>query len=97
MIIPNLSHEIVVAKVDKLVSDILDPNNRISIQQISEHLNLYYQPMTLLCNNDLLYVNSIKWFIGSCYIVCGHCYPHEITWDEGTTKNFFTGAKFLPV
>ena len=94
MIIPNLSHEMVVAKVDKLVSDILNPNNRISIQQISEHLNLYYQPMTLLCNNDLLYVNSIKWFIGSCYIVCGHCYPHEIIWDEGTTKKFLQALNF---
>lgn len=94
MIIPNLSHEVVVAKVDKLVSDIINPSTRISIQQISEQLNLYYQPMTLLYDNDLVYVNSIKWFIGSCHIVCGYCYPHEIIWDEAMTQRFLDTLKF---
>ena len=94
MIIPNLSHETVVAKVDKLVSDILTPNSSISIQQIIEQLNLYYRPMTFLLNDELVYTNSIKWFIGSCYIVCGHCYPNEIIWDEGTTKNFLQALNF---
>lgn len=94
MIIPNLSHETVVAKVDKLVSDILTPNSSISIQQIIEQLNLYYRPMIFLLNDELVYTNSIKWFIGSCYIVCGHCYPHEITWDEGTTKKFLQALNF---
>lgn len=88
MITPNLSHEIVVAKVDELVSHILNPNASIKIQQITEQLNLYYRPMTLLLNDELFYTNSIKWFIGSCYIVCGHYYPHEIIWHEGTTKKF---------
>lgn len=94
MIIPNLSHETVVAKVDKLVSDILTPNSSISIQQIIEQLNLYYRPMIFLLNDELVYTNSIKWFIGSCYIVCGHCYPHEIIWDEGTTKKFLQALNF---
>ncbi|WP_227679468.1 inovirus-type Gp2 protein [Psychrobacter immobilis] len=94
MIIPNLSHEMVVAKVDKLVSDILKPNTRISIQQINEQLNLYYQPMTLLYNNDLEYVNSIKWFIGSCYIVCDNYYPNEVIWDEATTQRFLQALIF---
>lgn len=84
----NLTHEVVVAKVDKLVSDILDPQIQISIQEISEQLNLYYRPMTLLYNNDLEYVNSIKWFIGSCYIVCDRYYPNEVIWDDATTQRF---------
>lgn len=88
MIIPNLSHETVVAKVDKLMSDILNPSTRISMQQISEQLTLYYQPMTLLYNDELKYTNSIKWFIGSCYLACGHYYPHEIMWDEAATQRF---------
>ena len=94
MIIPNLSHEMVVAKVDKLVSDILNPNTRISIQQINEQLNLYYQPMTLLYNNDLEYVNSIKWFIGSCYIVCDNYYPNEVIWDEFMAQEFLKALSF---
>ncbi len=94
MITPNLSHETVVAKVDKLVSDILTPNSSISIQKIIEQLNLYYRPMIFLLNDELVYTNSIKWFIGSCYIVCGHCYPHEIIWDEGTTKKFLQALNF---
>lgn len=94
MIIPNLSHEVVVAKVDKLVSDILNPKNRISIQQISYRLNLYYQPMTLLYNNELKYTNSIEWFIGSCYLVCGNCYPHEIFWDEAMAESFLNALNF---
>lgn len=94
MIIPKLSHEIVVAKVDKLVSDILNPNASISIQQIIEQLNLYYRPMTLLLNDELVYTNSIKWFIGSCYIVCGYCYPDEIIWDETMTLKFLQMLKF---
>lgn len=84
----TLWHDYVVARVDKLVSDILNPNTRISIQQISEQLNLYYQPMILLYNNDLEYVNSIKWFIGSCYIVCDNYYPNEVIWDEFMAQEF---------
>jgi|26BtaG_2_1085354.scaffolds.fasta_scaffold14585_1 hypothetical protein len=88
MNIPNLSHQVVVAKVDKLVSDILDPKIIINIQQISKLLTLYHQPMTLLFNNELEYTNSIKWFIGSCYLVCGNCYPHEIIWDNDMAQSF---------
>lgn len=94
MIIPNLSHEIVVAKVDKLVSDILNPETAISFQQISQRLNLYYQPMTLLYNDNLEYDNSIKWFLGSCYIVCANYYPNEIIWDEATAQKFLQALKF---
>lgn len=88
MIILPLGHDYVVAKVDKLVTDILSPNIRITIQQISEQLSLYYQPMTSLYNNELEYTDSIRWFIGSCYLVCGKCYPSEVVWDEAMTKNF---------
>lgn len=88
MIIPYLSHETVVARVDKLVSDILNPKTIISIQQISEQLNLYYQPMTILFNDELKYTSSIKWFMGSCYIVCDNFYPYEIIWDDTMTKRF---------
>ena len=88
MIITPLSHETVVAKVDKLVNDILTPYTRISIQQISEQLNTYYQPMTLLFDDELEYTKSIKWFIGSGYLVCGNCYPNEMFWDEAMTQEF---------
>lgn len=94
MIITPLSHEAVVAKVDKLVNDILTPNNKMSIQQISEQLNTYYQPMTLLFDDELEYTNSIKWFIGSGYLVCGNCYPNEIFWDEGMTQSFLRALVF---
>ncbi len=94
MIIPYLSHDRVVAKVDKLVSDILNPKIILSIQQISEQLNLYYQPMTQLYNNELEYTHSIRWFIGSCYLVCGNCYPNEITWDGDMTQRFLHALSF---
>lgn len=90
----TLLHDYVVARVDKLLSDILNPNTRISIQQISEQLNLYYQPMILLYNNDLEYVNSIKWFIGSCYIVCDNYYPNEVIWDEFMAQEFLKALSF---
>lgn len=88
MIIRPLAHDYVVAKVDKLVTDILSPNTRITIQQISEQLNLYYQPMTSLYNNELQYAASIEWFIGSCYLVCGNYYASEVIWGEVMTKKF---------
>ena len=94
MIIPYLSHETVVARVDKLVSDILNPKIILSIQQISEQLNLYYQPMTLLYNNELEYTHSIKWFIGSCYLVCGNCYPNDFFWDDEMTQRFLYALSF---
>lgn len=90
----TLLHDYVVARVDKLLSDILNPNTRISIQQISEQLNLYYQPMILLYNNDLEYVNSIKWFIGSCYIVCDNYYPNEVIWDKFMAQEFLKALSF---
>lgn len=93
MIISNLSHETLVARVDKLVSDILNPESGISFQQISEQLTLYYQPMTQLYNDDLEYVDSIKWLIGSCYLVCGSYYPDEVIWDEAMTFNFLQALK----
>lgn len=84
----HLAHNYVVAKVDKLVTYILSPNTRINIQKISEQLNLYYQPMTSLYDNELQYTASIEWFIGSCYLVCGNCYASEVVWDEVMTKKF---------
>ena len=84
----SLGHDYVVAKVDKLVTDILSPNTRINIQQISEQLNIYYQAMTSLYNDELQYTASIEWFIGSCYLVCGNCYPSELIWDKAMTKKF---------
>ena len=63
----SLGNDYVVAKVDKLVSDILTPGITISNQQIADQLNSYYQPMTLQYDNELVYANSIKWFLGSCY------------------------------
>ena len=94
MTISKLTHEAVVAKVDKLVNDILTPYTRISIQQISEQLNTYYQPMTLLFDDELEYTNSIKWFIGSGYLVCGNCYPNEMFWDEAMTQEFVRALVF---
>ena len=94
MTITNLSHENVVAKVDKLVADILNPITQISIQQISEQLNIYYQPMTFLYDDELEYTSSIKWFMGSCYLVCGNCYPNEITWDGDMTQRFLHALSF---
>lgn len=94
MIIPNLSHEVIVAKVDELVSDILNPKTLISLQQISDRLNLYYQPMTMLFDNERGYTNSIKWFIGSGYLVCGNCYPNEIIWDKTMAQNFLNALSF---
>ena len=90
----RLAHDYVVAKVDKLVTDILSPNTRITIQQISEQLNLYYQPMASLYNNELQYAASIEWFIGSCYLVCGNYYASEIIWEEGMTKKFVDTLSF---
>lgn len=90
----SLGHDYVVAKVDKLVTDILSSNTRINIQQISEQLNLYYQPMTSLYNNELQYTASIEWFIGSCYLVCGHFYASEVIWEEGMTKKFVDTLSF---
>lgn len=89
-----LGHDYVVAKVDKLVNDIFDPKLSISIQQIVEQLNTYYQLMTFHFDDELVYANSIKWFIGSCYLVCGHCYPNEIIWNEAMAENFLNALSF---
>ena len=90
----TLGHDYVVAKVDKLVSDILDPEILITIQQIGEQLNAYYQLMTFHFDDELVYVNSIKWFMGSCYLVCGNHYANEVIWNEGMTQNFLTVLSF---
>lgn len=92
-----LGHDFVVAKVDKLVSDILDSKTLISIQQIGEQLNSYYQLMTFHFNNELVYTNSIKWFIGSCYLVCGNRYSHEVFWDEAMTQEFLKALSFYHI
>lgn len=89
-----LGHDYVVAKVDKLVSDILTPNIQISNQQISQQLNSYYELMALNFDDELVYANSIKWFMGSCYLVCGNNYPNEVIWNEGMTQNFLTALGF---
>lgn len=89
-----LSHNYVVAKIDKLVNDILSPSSRISIQQVSTQLNSYYQPMTLLFNDELEYSNSITWFMSSCYLVCGDFYADEVVWDEALTKRFLSELDF---
>lgn len=83
-----LWHDYVVAKVDKLVSDILNPETTISIQQIAHQLNSYYQLMTFHFDNELVYTNLIKWFMGSCYYVCGNHYPNKIIWDEIMVQRF---------
>ncbi|MCG3873894.1 inovirus-type Gp2 protein [Psychrobacter sp. Ps7] len=90
----TLGHDYVVAKVDKLVSDILDPIISISIQEISNQLSAYYQLMLFHFNDELVYTNSIKWFMGSCYLVCGNNYPNEVIWTEGMTQNFLTALGF---
>lgn len=89
-----LGHDYVVAKVDKLVSDILDPEISMTIQQIGEQLNSYYQLMLLHFNNELVYTNSIKWFIDSGYLVCGNHYPNEIIWNEAMTQSFLHALSF---
>lgn len=89
-----LGHDYVVAKVDKLASDILNPNISISIQQICEQLNSYYQLMTFHLNDELVYANSIKWFIGSCYHVCGNYYPNEVIWNEDMSQKFLQALSF---
>ena len=94
MTITPLSHNYVVAKVDKLISDILNPKTSITIQQICEHLNSYYQLMLLYYNEELVYTNSIKWFIGSCYLVCGNRYSNEIIWNEALAQNFLNALSF---
>lgn len=83
-----LGHDYVVAKVDKLVSDILTPEITISNQQIADHLNSYYQLMTFHYDNELVYANSIKWFLGSCYLACGNRYSNEIIWDGVMAQQF---------
>ncbi|MGM8898674.1 MULTISPECIES: YagK/YfjJ domain-containing protein [unclassified Psychrobacter] len=88
MIISTLSHEVVVTKVDKLVTDILNSKTRINIQKISEQLSFYCQSMILLYDHELEYTSSIKWFIGSAYLVCDNYYPDEIIWDEERTQRF---------
>lgn len=92
-----LWHDYVVAKVDKLVSDILNPETTISIQQIADQLNSYYQLMTFHFNSELVYTNSIKWFIGSCYLVCGNRYSHEVFWDEAMTQEFLKALSFYHI
>lgn len=89
-----LGHDYVVAKVDKLVSDILNPETTISIQQIADQLNSYYQLMTFHFNDKLVYANSIKWFIGSCYHVCGNHCPNEIIWNEDMAQDFLKALNF---
>ncbi|WP_201576955.1 inovirus-type Gp2 protein [Psychrobacter sp. H8-1] len=76
------------------MSDILNPKIRISIQQVSEQLNLYYQSMTLLFNDELEYTSSIKWFMGSCYLVCDNYYPNEVFWDKAMTQKFLHALNF---
>lgn len=94
MTITTLDHNTVVARIDNLVTDILNPKPKISVKQVSEQLNLYYQPMTLLYDNELKYTGSIKWFIGSCYLICGNCYSNEIFWDEDVTQRFLHALSF---
>lgn len=89
-----LGHGYVVAKIDKLVSDILDPTIQISIRQISDQLNSYYQLMTFHFDDELEYTNSIKWFIGSCYLACNNSYPNDIFWDNVLTESFLEKLSF---
>lgn len=93
----TLGHDYVVAKVDKLISDILTPTISISIQQVCEQLNSYYQLMTFHFNNELVYTNSIKWFIGSCYLICGNRYSHEVFWNEAMTQEFLKALSFYHI
>ena len=89
-----LGHDYVVAKVDKFVSDILAPEITISNQQIADHLNSYYQLMTFHYDNELVYANSIKWFLGSCYLVCDNHYSNEIIWDKAMAQKFLNALSF---
>ena len=90
MTIQYLGHDYVVAQIDKLVSTILNPKTRISIKRISEQLNIYYEAMALLSDEELVYCNTINWFMGSCYLVCGNNYPNEFIWDRANTERFVT-------
>ena len=90
MTIQYLGHDYVVAQIDKLVSAILSPKTRISIKHISEQLNIYYEAMALLSDDELDYCNTINWFMGSCYLVCGNHYPNEFIWDRANTERFVT-------
>ena len=90
MTIQYLGHDYVVAQIDKLVCTILNPKTRISIKRISEQLNIYYEAMALLSDEELVYCNTINWFMGSCYLVCGHDYPNEFVWDRANTERFVT-------
>ncbi len=83
-----LGHDYFVAKVDKLVSDILDPKIKMTIKQIADQLNSYYQLILFHYNDELVYAYSIKWFLGSCYLVCGNRYSNEIFWDEAMAQEF---------
>lgn len=90
MTIQYLGHDYVVAQIDKLVSTILNPKTRIRIKRISEQLNIYYEAMALLSDDELDYCNTINWFMGSCYLVCGNNYPNEFIWDRANTERFVT-------
>lgn len=90
MTIRYLGHDYVVAQIDKLVCAILNRKARISINQISEQLNIYYEAMALLSDDELIYCNTINWFMGSCYLVCGNDYPNEFIWDRANTERFVT-------
>ena len=90
MTIQYLGHDYVVAQIDKLVSTILNPKTRISIKRISEQLNIYYEAVALLSDDELDYCNTINWFMGSCYLVCGNNYPNEFVWDRANTERFVT-------
>ena len=90
----TLGHDYVVAKVDKLVSDILDPKIIMTIKQIADQLNSYYQLILFHYNDELVYANSIKWFIGSAYLVCGNRYSNEVFWDDAMTQQFLNKLSF---
>ncbi|WP_413519115.1 inovirus-type Gp2 protein [Psychrobacter glacincola] len=89
----SLSHDYVVAQIDTLVNAILSPNAQISIKHISEQLNIYYEAMALLSDDELDYCNTINWFMGSCYLVCGNHYPNEFIWDRANTERFVTALR----
>jgi len=89
-----LNHDYVVARVDKLISDIICTNTQITIQQVCDELNKYHHSMAILFDNELDYTSSIKWFLGSCYLVCGNDYQDEVIWDEALTKIFLSTLGF---
>ena len=93
MTIQYLGHDYVVAQIDKLVSAILSPKTRISIKHISEQLNIYYESMALLYDDELVYCNTINWFMGSCYLVSGNDYPDKFVWDKANTEKFVTALR----